>query len=198
MNRFLHFFSTKPTPSSDSLFAFLQQCQAQGGHLAFSPMALSDDNRKSELNALMNPLDLSRHEKRKIIRDYLTPLSRFTITPNEFGIATSHPEQQVFPCQVCDNCAPGLFEHYGYYIADTGWCSQCHQRGECIDVPLIEYYRQHGIDDDTINRYLPRKRWGLRGSGAPPLYQSLEDIKAIHHSLFDMARARLTLHSLNQ
>lgn len=193
---FLRFFSATPkhadTPEN-SLDAFLTQCRTQNVHFTFC----GSDHQTSSLKALIAPLHLSR-KSRKHLLNTLKPMTRFTLGPDEFFAAMNHQDQQAFPCQVCDSCAPGLFEYYGYNVADTGWCSQCHQRGECLDVPLIEYYRRHGIDDDTINRYLPRKRWGLRGSGAPPLYQSLEDIKAIHHSLFDMARARLTLHSINQ
>ncbi|CAK2822707.1 hypothetical protein VCRA2126O85_20036 [Vibrio crassostreae] len=34
---------------------------------------------------------------------------------NTFSLKEYSPclvEQQAFPCQVCDNCAPGLFKHY--------------------------------------------------------------------------------------
>ncbi len=52
MSTLMHFLNAKSLPYFDLLLAFLQQCQAHGGHLVFSPIALSDDNRKSELRKL--------------------------------------------------------------------------------------------------------------------------------------------------
>lgn len=60
--------------------------------------------------------------------------------------------------QLCDHCAPKLFERYGYDVADVGECSQCQGNGECLDVALIEFYRKNKIDDETIYTSLPRVR----------------------------------------
>ncbi|HGS4799311.1 TPA: hypothetical protein ACMDRK_003362 [Vibrio cholerae] len=35
--------------------------------------------------------------------------------------------------QLCDHCAPELFERYGYDVADVGECSQCQGNGECLE-----------------------------------------------------------------
>ncbi|MFS1914444.1 hypothetical protein [Vibrio sp. 10N.286.48.B7] len=47
-----------------------------------------------------------------------------------------------------------------------------------MDVALIEYYRQCGIDDETINDHLPEKSDGTSRRGAPHAYQSLGEIKS--------------------
>ncbi|MFA0072129.1 hypothetical protein AB4396_00310 [Vibrio cyclitrophicus] len=186
MNRFLRFLSFKPTPHAGSLLTFLQQCQINNGHIIFDTIEANDFNRRSKLNRLIKPLNLSWRERKTLIHDHLTPQSKFTITPNDIYVALNHPDQQAFPCQVCDNCAPGLFYVYcrNARLSDNNWCSQCHERGECLDVALIEHYRKHGIDDETISRLLPRKRWTSRGLGCPQLYQSIEDIEKTHQSVF--------------
>lgn len=198
MNRFLRFFSSKPSPSIGSLLTFLQQCQAHGGHIISSPVTFSDDNRKRTLNALLKPLRLSRRDRKRLIDEYLAPLSTFTITSDDVSAALTCQNQPVFPSQVCDACAPGLFEYYGYRVADVGWCSQCHQRGECLDVALIEHYRKCGIDDRTVWRYLTRKRWGNDGLPRPLIYQSIEDIEDEHQSIFDAFESKQRLAALEE
>lgn len=113
---------------------------------------------------------------------HMTPSSG-PLDPIDFFAAMEQTNQQAFPCQVCDRCAPGLFEHYGYHVADNSWCSQCHEQGECLDVALIEYYRKHQIDNETISHTLPRARWGSKHG--VPSYQSLEDIKSAYPLAFD-------------
>ncbi|MFA0072130.1 hypothetical protein AB4396_00315 [Vibrio cyclitrophicus] len=175
-------YVTKPPETfGNKLIEFLIQCEAQGVHFRFPP-----NMNEHRLKALIQPLNLSRKDTKVLLKEHILPLSTFKLGPAEFFTAMNHPDQQAFPCQVCDNCAPGLFEYYGYNITDTSWCSQCHERGECLDVALIEYYRKHGIDDETIYRHLPRKRWS---SGCDPVtYQSLEGIEKAYQSVFESAR----------
>ncbi len=197
MSNLWPFLSSKPTVSICSLTTFLQQCQTYGGHLlTFSCKGSNDSDRKYQFNALLKPLHLSRSDKKTLINAHLNPLSTFTLNASDVFSVIKHQDQQAFPCQVCDNCAPSLFEHYGYIMADTAWCSQCHQGGDCLDVPLIEHYRKCGIDDVTIYRYLPRKRWTSRNIGVPPFYQSIEDIERIHQPLFDAFKAQKRLAAL--
>lgn len=180
-----------PAPSINTLQRFLQQCQNHNVHL-IPPLKVSNNNRR-QYQALIKPLGLSRRDRNTLINDSLLPLAKFTLTTDEVGTALKRKDQQAFPCQVCDNCAPGLFEHYGYLVADAGWCSQCFQRGECLDAPLIEHYRKYGIDDDTIWRYLPRQRCQ---SDIYPLdlrYSAIEDIEAFHQTLFDAFKAQKRL-----
>ncbi|WP_394145649.1 hypothetical protein [Vibrio atypicus] len=187
MNNILQFFS--PKSSGEPLLTFLQQCQAHGGHFISFPVVLSEDNNKYEFNNLLKPLRLSRRDKKMLIKDYLVPLSTFTITPDDIHCVISHQGQQAFPCQVCDQCAPGLFKYYGYDVADASWCSQCFERGECLDIPLIEHYRKYGIDDKTIWRHLPRKRWGNAGHPSHRVYQSIEDIEQNYQPIFKLAKS---------
>ncbi|MCR9819761.1 hypothetical protein [Vibrio parahaemolyticus] len=197
MSNLLSFFQKKPTTSVRLLTTFLQQCQTYGGHLVtFSARSGNDNGRKHRLNTLLKPLHLSRSDKKLLIKEYLNSLSTLTINPDDIFSAINHQDQQAFPCQVCDNCAPSLFKYYGYRLTDNGWCSQCHQQGDCLDIPLIEHYRKYGIDDDTIDRYLPRKRWGSRNTGIPPLYLSLKDIEKVHQTLFDAFEAKKRLAAL--
>lgn len=192
MKTFLRLFSSKPTPSISALLTFLQQCQASGGRIIFSPSGINEYTRKSELDALLKPLNLPRRDKKTLINDHLIPLTKLTIDPDDIYAAIEHPNQQPFPNQVCDNCAPGLFEHYGYLVADNGWCSQCHGRGECLDIALIEHYRKCGIDDETINGELPRKRWVSRNVSFSGMYQSIEDIEKTYQSVFEAAQANVS------
>ncbi|PMK82359.1 hypothetical protein BCT92_13795 [Vibrio sp. 10N.261.52.E5] len=134
---------------------------------------------------MLKPLRLSRRDRKTLIHDHLTPLSKLIINPDDIYCAIEHNDQQAFPSQICDNCAPGLFKHYGYRVADAGWCSQCHERGECLDVALIEHYRKYGIDDYTICRYLPRKRYQSNVCPLPLRYQSIDDIEKAHQTLFN-------------
>lgn len=177
MKKFLSFLSKTKQPQSpnDILIEFLIQCSKQGVHLR-----LPHSPKKHQLEALIKPLNLSRKETKAALKN-LTPLSTLTLGPYEFFTAREQQGQEAFPCQVCDNCAPGLFEHYGYDVADTSWCSQCHEIGECLDVPLIEHYRKFGIDDKTIWRHLPRKRWDNIGL----FHQTIDDIENEHPSIFD-------------
>ncbi|HDM8072135.1 TPA: hypothetical protein P0E08_005348, partial [Vibrio harveyi] len=131
---------------------------------------------------------LSRIEAKRLLKTLLSPMTGFNLGPAAFFSAMNHPEQQAFPCQVCDNCAPGLFKHYGYLVADTSWCSQCHEKGECIDVALIEHYRKLGIDDDTIWKALPRTRWGSRNG--PSTYFSLENIETTYQAVFEAKKRK--------
>lgn len=185
----LSFFSPKPAASVRLLTTFLQRCQIYCGHLISSPVATSNNN-KHQINTLLKPLNLSRRDRKTLINEQLLPLSTFPLTTNDIFTALRNKDQPAFPCQVCDNCAPSLFKYYGYRLADNGWCSQCHQQGDCLDIPLIEHYRKYGIDDDTIDRYLPRKRWASRNTGIPPLYRSLKDIEVLHQTLFDAFEAK--------
>ena len=130
--------------------------------------------------------DTKRHHMDCATEAHSTPLVGLRLGPDDFFTAMEQVNQQAFPCQVCDSCAPGLFDHYGYHVADNSWCSQCHEQGECLDVALIEYYRKHHIDDDTINHTLPRTRWSSRNG--TPRYQSLEDIKSGYPSVFESSR----------
>ncbi|MFS1877562.1 hypothetical protein [Enterovibrio norvegicus] len=106
------------------------------------------------------------------------PLFTYTLSPSDVHQAIENETQPPLPSQVCDACAPGVFQHYGYLVADQGWCSQCHGRGECLDVALIEYYRQCGIDDETINDHLPRKRWNSQTGGTPMPINHWERLKS--------------------
>ena len=190
----LSFFSKKSTASVRLLTTVLQQCQTHNGHLISSLKVNS--NNKHQMNALLKPLCLSRRDKKTLIDEHLLPLSVSPLTTNDVFTALKKEHHPAFPCQVCDNCALGLFEHYGYLVADAGWCSQCFKRGECLDVPLIEHYRKYGIDDDTIWRYLPRKRCL---SDTYPLhlrYSTIEDIEACHQPLFDAFKAQKRLMEL--
>ncbi|WP_347365266.1 hypothetical protein [Vibrio vulnificus] len=166
----------------DKLHTFLTQCHKQNIRLSL----LADQSKTYQLKTLIKPLKLSRTEAKRLLKTHLSPMTCFDLGAAEFFSAMNHPEQQAFPCQVCDNCAPGLFKHYGYLVADTSWCSQCHEKGECIDVALIEHYRKLGIDDDTIWRTLPRTRWGSRNG--PSTYLSLEYIEATYQAVFEAAR----------
>ncbi|WP_139686214.1 hypothetical protein [Vibrio tasmaniensis] len=171
-----------PETQDDKLNTFLTQCHEQNIGLAL----LADKSKTHQLKTLIKPLNLSHRDAKRLLKTYLSPMTRVHLCPADFFTAMNHPEQQAFPCQVCDNCAPGLFKHYGYLVADTSWCSQCHEQGECIDVALIEHYRKFGIDDDTIWEALPRTRWGSRTG--PSTYLSLEDIKTIYQAVFEAAK----------
>lgn len=199
MNKLLRCFSLRPTPPVEHLLRFLQQCQTQGGQLIFSHSATNDFSRKHDVTALLKPLYLSRHDKKTLINEYLLPLSQFNLTADDIFAALRRKDQPAFPCQICDNCAPELFQYYGYQVADTNWCSQCFERGECLDAPLIEHYRKYGIDDYTIWRYLPRKRYRSEACPLHLRYQSIEDIKNDHKSIFDAfeAKQRLELNLYN-
>ena len=176
--------STNWPPNIASLAAFLAQGQKSGVRLLFSHCAENHRYRQSELSALIAPLKLRRHEKKALINEALMPLLTYTLSPSDVHQAIENETQPPLPSQVCDACAPGVFQHYGYLVADQGWCSQCHGRGECLDIALIEYYRQCGIDDEAINDHLPRKRWNSLGGGAPYTYQSLEAIKTQYQHVF--------------
>ena len=175
--------------TGDNLNAFLMQCQKQHVHLVL----LADKSKTHPLTTLIQPLNLSQNQAKRLLKAHLSPLTRFHLAPAAFFTAMNHPEQQAFPCQVCDNCAPGLFKHDGYLVADTSWCSQCHEKGACIDVALIEHYRKFGIDDDTIWIALPRTRWGARNG--PSTYQSLEDIEMRYQAVFEAAKNKSLLQS---
>ncbi|KFK59492.1 hypothetical protein JS84_03815 [Vibrio vulnificus] len=168
----------------DKLHTFLTQCHKQNIRLSL----LADQSKTYQLKTLIKPLKLSRTEAKRLLKTHLSPMTCFDLGAAEFFSAMKHPEQQAFPCQVCDNCAPGLFKHYGYLVADTSWCSQCHEKGECIDVALIEHYRKLGIDDDTIWKALPRTRWGSRNG--PSTYLSLEDIETTYQAVFEAKKER--------
>ncbi|APP09198.1 hypothetical protein VH1709_contig00184-0001 [Vibrio harveyi] len=178
-----------PKNQDDQLHTFLTECHKQNIRLAL----LADKSKAYQLKTLIKPLNLSRIEAKRLLKTHLSPMTGFNLGPAAFFSAMNHPEQQAFPCQVCDNCAPGLFKHYGYLVADTSWCSQCHEKGECIDVALIEHYRKLGIDDDTIWKSLPRTRWGSRNG--PSTYLSLEDIEATYQAVFEAAKNKSLLQS---
>lgn len=173
-----------PNTQDDQLHTFLTECHKQNIHLAL----LADKSKTYQLKTLIKPLNLSRIEAKRLLKTHLSPMTGFNLGPAAFFSAMNHPEQQAFPCQVCDNCAPGLFKHYGYLVADTSWCSQCHEKGECIDVALIEHYRKLGIDDDTIWKALPRTRWGSRNG--PSTYLSLENIETTYQAVFEAKKER--------
>ncbi|WP_017052897.1 hypothetical protein [Vibrio genomosp. F6] len=137
-------------------------------------------------------LDLSHQESEASLEQQLPPLFTFHFGPAEFFTAMNHQGQQAFPCQLCEHCTPGLFKHYGDKMAGSWWCSQCHQNGECLDAALIEHYRKCGIDDETINGELPRKRWVSRNVSFPGMYQSIEDIEKTYQSIFEAAQANVS------
>lgn len=193
MKKILNFLSAmknrsarRPKTSGDKLNAFLMQCHAQGAHFLFHPSTINNHRRENQLQAMTQALDLSHQESEALLEQHLPPLFTFHFGPAEFFTAMNHQGQQAFPCQLCEHCAPGLFKHYGDKMADSCWCSQCHQNGICLDVALIEHYRKCGIDDETICHELPRTRWGSRGE--PPTYQSIKAIEAAHQSVFEASR----------
>lgn len=152
MNKILRFLSPnrQPKTSDDMLIEFLQQCRIQSVHFLFQTSSI-----EHQIKTLIQSLNLSCSDTQTRLNAHLTPISTSNLGTAEFFTAMNHDEKQAFPCQMCDNCAPELFKHYGYRVADHSWCSQCHQNGECLDIALIEHYRKH----DTICRYLPRKRY---------------------------------------
>lgn len=85
------------------------------------------------------------------------------------------------PCQICKHCDPSTFNRYGEHLADMTWCSECHQTLLCVDAPLIDYYRQHNLQDYVISKMLPKVRWGV---GHPRSYLSIDEIHALNSSLF--------------
>ncbi|MEZ9969364.1 hypothetical protein AB4394_00300 [Vibrio lentus] len=180
-------FSINAKPKIALLSTFFAQCQQSGVRLIFSHGALNYRHQQSELSALLAPLKLRKREKKALINEALKPLFTYTLSPNDVHQAIKNETQPPLPSQICDACAPGVFQHYGYLVADQGWCSQCHGRGECLDVALIEYYRQCGIDDETINDNLPRKRWNSLDGGHPYAYQSLGEIKKQYQHVFQSA-----------
>lgn len=181
MKKFLNFLSTTKQPENphDTLIAFLTQCREQGFHFVFPP---SMD--KHQLQVLIKPLNLAPQDADALLNEHVSPLSSFTLGSCALFTAMRQQKNTTFPCQVCDNCAPGLFEHYGYDVAQTTWCSQCHEKRECLDMALIEHYRKHDIDDETIRHQLPKTRW----NSDSPTYQSIEDIEAVYQSVFEAAR----------
>lgn len=181
MNTFLKFFSTtKPSKSADdTLIDFLVQCDAQGVHFQFS----SSMNR-SQLNSLIDQLHLSDEDRKAQLTLHLSLLSSFTLGSNALLTSIDQHEKITLPCQVCDNCVPGLFDHYGEHLADASWCSQCNEKKDCLDLPLIEHYRKHDIDDETICHHLPKTRWDSDAS----TFQSIEDIETVYQWVFEAAR----------
>ena len=181
MKKFLNFLSVTKQPESphDTLIAFLTQCREQRFQFVF-PSSMT----KRQLQVLIEPLNLAPQEADALLNEHLSPLSTFTLDPCELFTSMKQQEKAPFPCQVCDNCAPGLFEHYGYDLADTTWCSQCHEKRECLDMVLIEHYRKHDIEDETIRHQLPKTRWDSNSS----TYQSIEAIEAVYQSVFEAAR----------
>ncbi len=174
--------ATKQLESSDNkLLEFLVQCRKQGFHFRFPPTT-----DKHQLKALIHPLNLTHKQETTLLNTYFAPISTFTFSPYEFFTSMDHQGQQAFPCQMCDSCAPKLFEHYGYDVAAASWCSQCHENRKCIDVTLIEHYRKYNIYDETICHQLPRARWCLDDSLST--YQSIEDIETVYQPVFETAR----------
>ncbi len=169
----------QPEISGDTLIDFLVQCDIQGAYFQFPP---SMDRR--QLKALTHPLDPK----------YFEATSTVSLNPNAFFTAMNHQDQQPFPCQVCRQCAPSLFKHYGDNMVGSNWCSQCHEQKDCLDVALIEHYRKRGIHDETICHQLPKSRWGSCGAA----YQSFEDIEAAYQPLFEAARKNMHLRTLDQ
>ncbi len=180
MTQAIHRTRAKKSPY-DTLIDFLIQCNIQGFHFHFPP---SID--KHSLKALIEPLNLTQKDTNTLLHQHLLPLSRFTLGPCEFFTSMNQQDQLSFPCQVCEHCAPGLFEHYGYRMADTTWCSQCHETRECLDMALIEHYRKHGIDNETIIHQLPKIRWTCNSDSFA--YQSIENIETVYQSVFEAAR----------
>ncbi len=163
--------------SDDTLSHFFIQCKTQGIHFVFPPTMDT-----GQLGALIPPPE----DTKALLETHLAPMSTFRFGPYEVFTAMKHKVPPTFPCQWCERCAPGLFKHYGHAVAEMGWCSQCHQEGECLDVALIEYYRKHGIDDDTIHRELPKIRW--RSADDSLTYLSLEDIENTYQPVFEASR----------
>ena len=94
-------------------------------------------------------------------------LSRF----RQRRVSSSTPKER--PYQICDQCAPTLFEYYGYDVADIGTCDNCYQKSDCIDVALIEHYRAQEIDEKSIYCTLPRLR--QYPNAQPMSWKDIED-----------------------
>lgn len=189
IRRLFSFFEKQhQTPSGQAspecvLNTFLTQCHTQNVHIVFKGA-----KQAQSLDRVIAPLNASRQARHHLLNK-LTPMTTFTLSPETFYTAMNHHGQQAFPCQVCDQCAPSLVDFYcqNERLVDAGWCSQCHQKGDCLDVPLIEHYRKHHIDDETIWLHLPRTRWASRYTCIPPLYQSIEEIEKTYAWVFEAA-----------
>lgn len=175
----------KSTPTIHPFIQWLTLCQSHGYRLTFGNPTLNDEEKHLYIHELSKTLTLSGAEEKTLKKHLLSN------TPPHEGIAAIYraikKQRRVFPCQVCETCAPTLFTHYGHLVADNSWCSQCYQKSDCIDAALIEHYHQHGIDDDTILSTLPRLRWGAMGR---PAYQSIEEIESAYEPVFTAARKK--------
>ncbi len=170
----------------DALTAFLSLARQRGVRLQFPPHLASRQARENALARLLQPLTLSDEERERLLETYLRPMSVFDIGVSACSTAIHSAKPPDFPCQLCQRCAPGLFDYYGGHLSQRSWCSQCHQNGPCIDAALIEHYRQCGIEEDTIERQLPKARWGLRGEA--PSYQSIASIEQAYPLAFKSSR----------
>lgn len=153
-------------------------------HLTADNPTRGDAQQRLHIRRAAKVIELSPCDANALEKHRLKPKA---ITPHMTVYSATKKEKHRFPNQVCDGCAPGLFKHYGYGVADTGWCSQCYQVGECLDVPLIEHYRKQGIDDDIIYAHLPRLRWNAIHQ--PEFNQTLEEIESTYQAIFDLAKS---------
>lgn len=170
----------------DALNAFLLIAQLRGVQFQFPPHFASRQEREKALSQLLEPLTLSDEKRERLLEAHLRPMSVFVIGIGACSTAIHSAEPPNLPCQLCQRCAPGLFAHYGEPLSQRSWCSQCHQNKPCIDAALIEHYRQCGIEESTIERQLPKARWGLKGEA--PSYQSIASIEQAYPLVFKSSR----------
>lgn len=184
--RALNTYQLRRCLPDDALNAFLLLAHLRGVQFQFPPRFASQQARENALARWLEPLTLSDEERARLLETYLRPMSVFDIGVSACSAAIHSAEPPDFPCQLCQRCAPGLFVHYGEPLSQRSWCSQCHQNGPCIDAALIEHYRQCGIEEATIERQLPKARWGLRGE--VPSYQSVASIEQAYPLAFKSSR----------
>lgn len=167
-----------PKEASNTFINHLTTCQAMGFRLTADDTTWDETQQRLRIRRTAKAIQLSRCDANALEKHILKPKA---ITPCMTVYSATKKEKHRFPNQVCDGCAPGLFEHYGYGVADTGWCSECDQVGECLDVPLIEHYRKQGIGDDIIYAHLPRLRWC--SIHQPEFHQTLEEIESTYRAI---------------